>query len=185
MAHVNTFGTPLQFHVAGTPYQEVARSLVQTRLAARHITFEQYAATFDHAALLQAKSLVIVLCPIFAFLTALTMLPRRRHAVGYLVFALHAMSMMLLIIMVVHLAVIPIVSAIQWRGVSFRWQTVDQAETVVMLVILGSYLRTAVVRVFGVGRSGAVMRAALLTVAFVITVFTYRGILFFITFATT
>ncbi len=182
----NTFGTPLQFHVNGVFYSSVARRLVLARLIARHATYAQYAAAFDHTAMLQAKSLIILMAPLFALGTALVILPRRAYAVQHLVFALHAMCVLLLDLIVAGVvANFAINEFSRVTGVRYAWHTYDAASTLLILLALAVYLRAALRRVYGFGALSATGRAVGLCAVLVATVVIYRGILFFTTFAAT
>ncbi len=181
----NTFGTPLQFHVNGAFYSGLANTLVRARLASRHISYDQYAAVFDHAAMLQAKSLIALLCPIFAVWTAAVLLPRRRFAVEYLVFAVHSMSAMLFIVIVVQLMGRALLAVAAMEGVHPRWQPVDIAVTLVMVFLFGAYIHASLRRVYGIRGASAAVRVLLMCVGFMVTIFVYRSILFFTTFVAT
>lgn len=118
VTHINTFSTPLKFHVQGMFYSGLAHRLVDARVAARHITYDSYAATFDHAATLQAKSLIILMVPMLALVTMLVTLPRRRSATHHFVFALHTMTVTLLFIMAISLVLGLAESAFMHAGVA-------------------------------------------------------------------
>lgn len=186
ITHMNTFGTPLQFHVQGMFYSGVASRMVTARLVARHVTYDAYADRFDHAAMLQAKSLIILMVPLLAAVTALITLPRREHPVRHVVFALHAMAAILLIIMVTAL-VVGFATDVYAAAAHARprWQTLDQLSTLLMLLLVGAYVRAALRRAYAFGPVSAAARALLFVIAFVPAVFCYRAVLFFTTFYST
>jgi len=185
ITHINTFSTPLQFHVGGMFYSGLAHRLVDARLAARHLTYDSYAATFDHAATLQAKSLIILMVPMLALVTMLVTLPRRRSVTQHVVFALHTMTVTLLFIMAISLVLGLAESAFVHAGVVARWQLWDQLSALAIMIALGAYTHRALRRAYGLSSTDATVRAVLFTLAFIPTVFLYRGVLFFTTFYTT
>jgi hypothetical protein len=77
VTHVHTFDTPLRIYVSqwSKPALMVAR-----RVAERHSTVVQYGAVFDQASTTQAKTLVIIMVPVFALLVALLEVRKRRYA---------------------------------------------------------------------------------------------------------
>lgn len=62
----NTLTTDLHTQLHCTWHKDIARTVVTTRLAARALSAEAYTAIFDPAAVTQAKSLVILVLPVFA-----------------------------------------------------------------------------------------------------------------------
>lgn len=185
ITHVNMFSTPLHFQVQGTFYSDVARRFVESRLAARHITYESYAPIFDHAATLQAKSLIILLVPMLAVLTAILTLRQRRPAAQHVIFALHVMTLVLLLIMAISLILGIAESMVAQAGVVTRWQLWDELSAVLLMLGLGAYVHRALRRAYGISALGATVRAILFAVAFIPAIFLYRAALFFTTFYTT
>ena len=62
----NTLATNLDTHISWTDHQELAKSMVDGKLAARGITLKEYRPVFDAKSTIQAKSLVILMVPEFA-----------------------------------------------------------------------------------------------------------------------
>jgi hypothetical protein len=83
---------PLGQQIRGTGWRHTAQRLVSERLLARHIDYNEFAAQFDAVNSAQARSLVIVMVPVFALVVGLLMIPRRRPIVQHLVFSLHTYS---------------------------------------------------------------------------------------------
>lgn len=185
ITHVNTFSTPLRFHVGGMFYSGLAHRMVDARLAARHVTYESYAAIFDHAATLQAKSLIILMVPMLAVVTMLLTLPERRATTQHVVFALHTMTAVLLLVMAVSLALGLIAGGFAHAGFVTRWQLWDQLSALLILIALGAYTHRALRRAYGLSSAGAAARAIAFALAFIPTVILYRAVLFFTTFYTT
>ena len=94
------FSSSLDSHLHHQDWQALARPLVAARLAARHETLAAFAPVFDRAALLNAKSLIILMALVFAPVLPL-LFPRPRRAFGaHAVFALHFYSFVLLLMCV-------------------------------------------------------------------------------------
>lgn len=185
VTHVNMFSTPLRFHVQGTFYSDQAASLVNARLAARHATFATYAAAFDHAAALQSKSLIILMVPLLAVVIAIVSLPGRRAAVQHVVFALHTMTMLLLLTIALGTCLGIFVAVIRALGIQIRWQIIDQASAILLVLLVGIYVHRAVGRAYGWSGATGTLRAIAFAAALIPALFLYRAALFFTTFYTT
>jgi hypothetical protein len=159
---------------------------VAPRLAARHLTVEAYGVIFDAAAVTQAKSLVILVVPIFSLAVALLYWRQRRPYPVHAVFALHFGAFWLLLICatlaLTNLAVrllrtvnrFPSAAGVGWSIILFS------------LAITTVYLFRAVRGVFA--RESAwitVAKALVLGIAFDLSLQVYRFVLFFITFWST
>lgn len=66
MTGVNVFSSTLESHMQHQDWSELASSLVNRHLRAKHTTLEAYAPLFDRAVILYAKSLVILMVLPFA-----------------------------------------------------------------------------------------------------------------------
>lgn len=162
-------------------YQDLARAKVDQKLAAARETGEQYAARFDAASRTQAKSLVILMVPVFALGLAALRAGQGRYFAEHLVFAVHFYAFLLLL-----LAVQTTLTTWLLR-LSSGWsdQAVDMWGSSVTLTVLLAYL-TLAMRATGtrsVWRAGA--EAAVLVGWFMAVLFGYRFLLFFVTLATT
>lgn len=94
----NTLTTDLNSHLHYTWHRAVAQSFVTPRLAARGVTADAYAAVFDAASVTLARSLVILVVPIFSLAVMAAYWPHRRHYAAHLVFALHFCAFWLVLI---------------------------------------------------------------------------------------
>ena len=70
-------------------YSNFAVSLVARRIAARGITLEQFAASFDHVIDVQARTLVVLMVLMYAILLSLLQWRKHRFFGEHLVFSLH------------------------------------------------------------------------------------------------
>jgi hypothetical protein len=182
----HVFDTPLGTHMDATVHRETASRLVRDRLAERGITLDQYRAAFDKASTTHAKSLVILMIPMFAVAVAGVSIRRRRFAVQHLVFSVHVFAMLLILIPAVGLPVeLPLRLWARWRGAPLPWQVVDQVVSSVLLVAFGTYVALALRRAYGDGPVAAAAKAVVLCVALAAAVFAYRFVLFFTVFWTT
>lgn len=180
---IRVFDTPLQTHMQQEPYSERARVMVNARLAERHVTLETYQEIFNHAATAQAKSLVILLVPAFALCTAIVVLPRRRTAVAHIIFALHAIGMLLLLLLVLWLALLA--TALVGRAVGMHVSYSDKVFSAIIAVLFGAWLARALRVAYGGSGVASVVRAVLLTLCMMPILTEYRHLLFFVTFYTT
>jgi hypothetical protein len=180
------FDTPLWAHMNALPHAPLATRMVEARLAARGITLAQYRIAFNTASTTQAKSLVILMVPMFAAFVWLVNVRRRRFALQHLVFSLHAYSALFIILIVVGGAVESALAVwARWRGAAPAWQTTDQAMSVALVLSFGSYLALALRRAYGDRRAAAALKAVGLCAGLAVVLFAYRFVLFFTTFWTT
>lgn len=179
-------GTPLTFHVQGVPYARIANRLVRARLAARHVTFDQYAARFNPTATLQAKSLLVLMALLLGVATTIAILPRRAYVVKNMVFGIHIMTVLLALLVAID-PVIKIAAIVLHavRGTSMTWQTADVASSLLIAVAFAAYASSAFRRAYAMGRIEASARSIVLVFGLIASVLSYRAILFFITFAAT
>jgi hypothetical protein len=179
----NAFATSLRMHMTAVLHKEIASRVVHARLATRGITLDQYRVAFDEASATQAKSLVIVMVPMFAMVIWLVNARRRRYALQHLVFSLHAFSVLFLILIAAGLLVeMPLAWWARARRVDLPWQLTDLVVTSATLLAFSTYLVLAQRRAYGDGRAAAVAKAAALCVGYMFVLFAYRFVLFFTAF---
>jgi hypothetical protein len=177
------FDTPLWVHTRAAVHEGLATRMVNARLAERGTTFDQYRVAFDNASTTQAKSLVILMVPMFAVIVGLVNLRRRRYALEHLVFSLHAFSALFLILLTVAPAVeIPLAGWAHVRGLDIDAQVKDQLVPSAIVIAFGAYIAFALRRAYGDGRVAAVAKAVVLCAGLGVAVFAYRLVLFFTTF---
>ena len=182
----NTLTTDLNTHLHYTWHRATAAAMVAPRLAARGVTAEAYAATFDPASVTQAKSLAILLVPIFSVAVMILFWRRRPHFAAHLVFALHFGAFWLLLIcatlaltnlamgLLRHANVFPSADVVMWSTFAFT------------LTVTTAYLFRAARVVFTPAPPALTLgKAVLLAFAFDLSLQVYRSILFFITFWST
>lgn len=177
----NTLTTPLRVHLTGMPYKQSARRLVSEVLDRRHVAFEEYAASFDATIQNQAKTLVIVMVPMFAAVLVPLYWRRRRFFVEHLVFATHFYSVFLLFLLVLNS-----ITALTFRfarrfGVVWS-SNYDLLVSVLFLCFCGAYIFVALRRVYREGWAATLLKCLALVVALAVVVQTYRLLLFFTAF---
>jgi hypothetical protein len=176
---VVTLDTPLDVHLHGSPYSELARDLVRDRFASQDsVDFGRFETRFDYAAGQYAKSLFILLLPFFALLLALVRSGRREPAGKHIAFALHllAFALLLFILASVVIAVVRFASAGRLLG----GESLAIPLGVVTLLIL--YLTPAFRVAYGSRWGTAVAQAVLVAALFVPAILFYRLILFLVVF---
>lgn len=176
------FTTPLDSHVREQPWNGLAQSLVTQHLAVRRISLEAYAAKFDGAIALHARSLVLLMVVAFTPLVALVFRRSGKPFAAYAVFALHLYAFMLLLFTLA--TAIPAAGLIG-GGVRSASRLLDAILSIALLIACGVYLFVAIGRVFGGGRGARLARATALTVCMAAIVLGYRFVLMLITLYTT
>ena len=184
-AGARTFDTPLRVHMRRSNHGVIATRMVNERLTKRKISLDSYETPFNKASTAHAKSLVIVMVPVFALVVMLLEIRRHRFALQHLIFSLHAYTFLLVLSIVVDgVLVIPI-----WLIRSGRWilggQQLDNAVGFVVLLTMGVYYALALGRAYGDGRVAATLKSVALVVSMALILFLYRAFLFFVTYWTT
>jgi len=174
----------LDSHLWNQSYSDLARALAQERITAASTTVEQYRPVFDHAVTVNAKALVVVFVPMYALL-AFLLHPRRRYlAVTHVVFALHFLSFLLvLFIVVLPLLAVPTAYLLGYLGQPE--QLADPFVSWVMIGVCGLYGYKAFGTVYGDRRWLALVKAAIFGVVLITLIRVYRLIVFLFTLYTT
>ncbi len=184
--NLDSLTTRLENHMTIQPYAPLIRGFVTRQLARSHQTPEQFAQRFDEVASVEAKSLVIVMVPLFALLTALLQAGRGQHLVRHLTFATHFVAAWLIM---TGLSLGTVDVFVMVFGRQHRWYVGGQLEfaVVVGLVSLQAiYLWFAFRAAYAEGRASAAWKAIAASVANIVVVLTaYRFILFFATLVAT
>ena len=174
----NIFSSTLDSHLHHQDWSELARSLLTQRLDAAHTQLERYAPVFDRAAVLNAKSLIVLMTMPFALLLPLVFLRERRPFMSHVVFSLHFYTFLLLLFCVALLAAR--VSALIGGG-GLDSPRVDTALSVINLAACGAYLYVAIGPVYGASGAMRAVQAIVLALAVGAIVLGYRFAVFLIT----
>jgi hypothetical protein len=179
----NTLTTPLYVHMHLTPYGPLVSRMVEEKVARKGMTVDEYRESFDPVIQGQAKSLVILMVPLFAlFLKALY---RRRLAVGHLVFSLHFYSAFLLILILVNGGAHLIIRKAPRLAALINVVNIDVFFTSLFLSLTGLYIFLALRRVYAERRRTALLKTVALVLSLLLVVSTYRLVLFFTAFYAT
>lgn len=177
----NTLTTPLDIHLNRMPYSQRAQRMVREELGRRQMPLEEYRARFDAVIQNQAKSLVIVMALMFAFVLLPLYWRRRRYLVEHLVFATHIYAFFLLLLLVQRFAVLPLFLAARRLGIVQEYNF-DFSFTIIFLSVCGVYLYHAQRRVYQQGRAMTLLKCVTLAFFIAVIIQTYRFILFFTAF---
>jgi hypothetical protein len=184
--HANVFSTPLQSQLTRQFYRATAVRMTDTRLGALHETQQEFAPAFDHAVAVNAKSLIILMTPPLALLTALLFARRGRPFVTHIVFAIHFYAFWLIAFCVVAPVLgLVLVVFMQASGVRLSSGQMDATVSWLLFGIAAAYLYLAARRVYAGGAFGRVLKVAALAVTTALTVIAYRFVVFAITLYTT
>lgn len=182
----NTLTTSLNTHLRYTWHQGIAQTLVEPRLAARGLTAEAYAGVFDAAAVTQAKSLVILVVPIFALAVMILYWRQRRHFAVHLTFSFHFCALWLLLICAILALTNLTVRLLRSADVFPSAENMSRGIIGFSLLFMTSYLFRAVRVVFAHEAPWlTTLKALALGIALLLSLQAYRFALFFITFWST
>jgi len=182
MTSTNIFGTSLDSPLHIQDWKELAGELVDRHLAQEHATLESYAPEFDRAAVVNAKSLVIVMVLPFAGLLYAVLLGGRRPIVAHFVFALHLYAFLLLLFCG-ELAITEMV--VLAGGPGLDAPVMDDLWSIFALAACAAWILAALRRVFGASGPAWVARGLFLAIAAGALVPGYRFFVFLVTLNTT
>lgn len=182
LSKINVFSSTLASHLYEQDWAPVAQRLVARHLAARHTTLAAYTPLFDQAAILNAKSLIILMVLAFAALLPLVFLGNRRPFAAHVVFALHLYAFLLLLFCVsLGVSALNVMAG----GEGLKDSAVDLVLSLGNITVCGVYLYLAIGRVYG--DRGVLRIVKVLGLASVVgfLVLAYRFVILLITLATT
>ncbi|MEO8502261.1 MAG: DUF3667 domain-containing protein [Acidobacteriota bacterium] len=173
----NVVTTPLSVHLHHEPYSALAQRMVDWRLArgAEAAVLEQ---SFDHASKVQAKSLVILMVPVFALLSAVVLWRWRRSFVEHFVFALHFYAFWLLFQIVVLGLVARAMIVLKAFGHTFGNGRIDDLTALATLVLLAGYLYLALRNAYTRRGASLIAYALALAAGSFVVLQVYRFLLF-------
>jgi hypothetical protein len=148
--------------------------------------FEPYAAEFRRVAGTQARSMVIVMVPIFALITLCLWRGRRRYYAQHLVFALHVYAFVMLAWSAIAAAMHLLFRLAVFAAPHLAPALDRSAEPILLLAfstVFGTYTGIAGWRAFGGPRWAAALRAGVLLLGWFTVLLIYRVVLFFATVA--
>jgi hypothetical protein len=182
----NTLTTDLNTQLHYTWHHAIAESLVSPRLALRAVTVETYAVIFDPAAITLAKSLVILVVPVFSLAVMAFYWRQRRNIAAHLAFSLHFSAFWLLMLCAILALTNLTVRLLGQVHVFPSALAVSRSILGVSLGLMTIYLFRAARKVFAVEAwPVTAAKAVLMGVALLLSLQAYRFVLFFITFWST
>jgi hypothetical protein len=173
-----TLTTSLRSQLHGQRYSEHARDMVRARFAAEPgdtVDFDAFESRFNFATEQYAKSLVLVLVPLFAMVLALLFAGRRVPFVQHIVFAIHFVAFLLTALLVLGLLVVGLAQ------VDPRLAAALESEArvaLLMFAVLAPYLVLGFRRAYGAGVVGGVLRAIVVFATIPFVLMGYRFLLF-------
>jgi hypothetical protein len=147
------------------------------------VAFESYAQTYDAMTQVLAKSLIVLMVPVWSLLSWLLYGRSARFYAQHLVFALHVWAYLLLLFCLVGIAISGVRALATQGGLLLSWQVWDLVTSVLLAVMVTVYLAEAGRRAFSQPLRWTVPKALVLTVAILPIAWVYRLILFFATVA--
>lgn len=178
-----TLSTPLSIHTRRLPYSTYARAKVNNAVLEKGTTWREYEARFDAIIENHAKTLVILMIPMFALLMQVLYWRAGRYFVEHLVFSTHFYSFYLLLLsssILLSTAAFSIARRFTHHLSIFQS---DLLYTTLTLLACLIYLLPAARRVYGQGWLVTVVKCAILTASIMLILQLYRFFLFFTAFA--
>ncbi|MEO8175844.1 MAG: DUF3667 domain-containing protein [Sphingomicrobium sp.] len=177
LTKTNIFSSTLESHLRVQDWSPLAQELVGRHLASSQISYAVFADRFNAAALLYAKSLIIVMALVFSAILPLAFYGTHRRLGVHIVFAIHLYSFVLLLFCgSLLIAEAHLLSA----GAGLDSPPVDTALTIINLLVCFIYLHIAIGVVYGATGLPRLVKAALLAVAVPAIVVGYRFLIFLV-----
>jgi len=174
----NVFSSTLDSHLHHQDWSAFAQEQLQRRLARTQGSLQAYAPLFDHAVVVNAKSLIVTMAIPFMLALPLVFRRERRPFMVHVVFALHLYTFLLLLFCVALLAAKA--SALLGAG-GIEAPLVDDALSGFNLAACALYLYFAIGPVYGTQGARRAIQAAALALIVAVIVLGYRFALFLIT----
>jgi len=161
-------------------YSDIASRMVADRIAAKGVSLEAFSHSFDHVVEVQARSLVVIMVPLYAILLAILQWRRKKFFGQHLVFCLHFTAFWLIAVFLgLYGGSYWIMQFIASCGVALP-QLRDGDLFVVAIAIVFAYAARALRVVYGDSVLMAGAKALVLAVALHYVLNTYRFLLFLI-----
>jgi len=178
LTHFNIFSSTLDSHLHQQDWSPIAQALLDHRLAAKGVTLAAFAPAFDHAAVLNAKALIILMALAFVpFLPAVFFGAHRRLG-AHIVFALHLYTFILLLFC---LSLLLAEAQLRLGGAGLASPAVDLTLTLFNLGATALYLWFAIGAFYGARGPLRIAKMAGLAVAVGGITLGYRFAIFLVT----
>ena len=178
----NILSSPLDSHLNNQDWSDLARTMVDHRLAARGISLAAYRPTFDKAAVFNAKAGMIAMVLAFAPLLFPTFRSRHRPAGAHLIFALHLYAFVLTLLCV---SLLISVAERLLGGGGLGSPIVDLALSLFNVGACSLYIYLAIGPAYGARGTSRLLKTVWLGAAVAVLFVGYRFAIFLITFYTT
>jgi hypothetical protein len=175
------FSSTLDIQTTARSWHRLASAMVASKVAARHVTTAVYARTFDEAAHLQSKSLVILMVPVFAVGVWALYGRTRRFYAEHRVFAFYVFAFIMLWMTVITLA---LTGPVRF-GVRHGWPDIEITASMVVSLPVVLYLFAAARQTYAESRWQTACKTVLLSGWLVAVLTAYRFVLFFTNFYAT
>ena len=174
--HWQAMSTPFRVHIEMMSYSRTARAHAEAFAAAHAMEMSQVERAFDAVVSGYAKSLILLMVPLFAFGSLLVCVRARRGVLAHLVYALHFFAALLLAF---GLVVLPLGTAME-RGLvgGLRGTQIDTVLSALTLLGVLAYHAFALRTAFGFTGRASAWRALCMVALFVIVSLAYRVVLF-------
>jgi hypothetical protein len=172
---------PLESNLHVQDWSDLANSLVARQLEARDISLDQLTLLYDQSAILNAKSLVILMVVPFTLLCALLFVRQRLPFVTHVVFSLHMYTFVLLLYCLA-LGVLAVDG--HFAGAAQRSWLLDDVLTMCLQAAAAAYLYIAIAAVYGDRGLARAVKTVALAVSVAIILLGYRFVIFLITLYT-
>lgn len=178
----NTLSTPLYVHLYQLPYSGLARQRVGKVLLSRGTPYKEYEARFNATIENQAKTLVVLMIPMFALLLMMLYWRPQRYFVEHLVFSIHFFSVFLLLLSTNLLLNTLVVGVVRLITPNLGVLEHDYLFSGILLLACLIYLLVAVRRTYEQSWGLTVLKCLVLTGGLVFILQFYRLCLFFTAF---
>ncbi len=176
------FDTPL-FHQLNTfNYSEYAESLVCEKINLRGVSLEEYTQEYQKVSGNYAKTLIILVIPIFAFFTMLLNWRKDKYFVDHFVFSMHTFTYLILFVMLFVMYLIALIAGLFKLPYLMRFLKDPYALPLILFFLL-IYLYFSIKKNYPSKKKyKVVLKSILLAFSLLLSVQFYRGVLFFVTF---
>jgi thiamine biosynthesis protein ThiS len=175
----NGLKTPLEVQTSTMTYQRLASRLVAQRVAAKGVTTQEFTHSFNHVVEVQARSLVVLMVPMFAVFVWLLELRKSRPFGEHLVFALHFVAVFLLGVLLLCYGLAHLVLLVLGHfHVFFSYPRVDLVTYAITAGLVVCYSFQAFRRTYADNAFAAAVKALILALAPLPVLQAYRFVLF-------
>ncbi len=177
---VAPFNTPLQAQFDNPPLIEAKKAAVAEAIAHSGLQAAEYERRFNQTANLQSKTLIFVMIPAVAGLSAL-LYGFRRHYMEHLVWATHFFAFVLLFSLPYFFVFVQAFKEAVNAGFAVTGEMLENSLSLSWLLIVTVYVGLAQHRAFGGPWWAVSLRAALLAAGLYPVILSYRLLLFGVT----